>query len=115
MIEGQWLAWYVFGRPSEHPVCIQFLTEMHEGSCQVRLKSGLCIIVPENLVAHFTPVDDPQWPVVDASQLRSNKDSSVDGGHNAGDGMELARAASNALSALAFEQNKALYAERWRE
>jgi hypothetical protein len=115
MIEGQWLAWYIFGRPSEHPVCIQFLTEMHEGTCQVRLKSGLRIIVPKKLVEHFTMVDDPQWPIVERAHLPENERSSVDGGRNAGDGMELARAASNALAALAFEQNKAMYAERWRE
>ena len=112
MNEGQWLAWYIFGNPSERPVCIQFLTEMHEGSCQVRLKSGLCIIVPKKLVAHFTPVDDPQWPVVDRTYMRS--DPPITDEHRVNDdaGKELARAASNALGALAFEHSK--YGERWR-
>ena len=112
MIEGQWLAWYVFGRPSDRPVCIQFLTEMHEGSCQVRLKSGLCIIVPKKLVAYFTPVDDPQCPVVDRAYMRP--DPPITDGYTAEtpSGMALARAASNALGALAFEQSK--YGERWR-
>ena len=112
MIEGQWLAWYVFGRPSDQPVCIQFLTEMHEGSVQVRLKSGLCIIVPKKLVAHFTPVDDPQWPIVDRAYMR--KDPPITDGQIAPGNMfgEIARAASNALGALAFEQSK--YGERWR-
>ena len=115
MQEGQWLAWYIFGRPSEHPICIQFLTEMHEGICQVRLKSGLCIIVPKKLVEHFTMVDDPQWPIVERSYLR--RDPPVTDGRREDEetGKELAHAASNALFALAFEQNKALYAERWRE
>jgi hypothetical protein len=117
MVEGQWLAWYIFGSPSHHPVCIQFLTVMHEGSYQVRLKNGLCIIVPKKLVDRFTPVDDPQWPVIDASQLRADKP--ITDGHRedeeTGSSRALARAASNALDALAFEQNKYLYAERWRD
>jgi hypothetical protein len=118
MTEGTWLAWYVYAEATgSHPVYIQFLTEMHEGSYQVRLKTGLCIIVPKKLVDHFVLVDDPQWPVSDASQLRADRPV-TDGrreDEEIGSSKELARAASNALGALAFEQNKYLYAERWRD
>lgn len=116
MQDGQWLAWYVYAEGTgDHPVRIQFLTMMGAGGYQIRLQNGLCIIVNKKFMDRLTPIQDPQWPIVDASQLR--RDPECTGGHEVEDssGKELARAASSALAALAYEQNKALYSERWRE
>ena len=116
MTEGQWLAWYVYAEGTgNHPVRIQFLTMMGDGGYQVRLASGLCIIVSKKFMDRLTPIPDSQWPVVDASQLR--RDPPCTGGYEVEDskGKEMARAASNALDALAYEQNKAMYSERWRD
>ena len=117
MNEGQWLAWHVYAEATgQHPVRIQFLTMMSEGSYQVRLESGLCIIVTKKFMDRLTEIPSDQWMVTDAAQKPANEVSSVDGGRTMpvpNMFQDVARAASNALDALAIEQSK--YGERWRE
>ena len=116
MNEGQWLAWHVYAEATgQHPVRIQFLTMMSEGSYQVRLESGLCIIVTKKFMDRLMEIPSDQWAVTSSKDLPVNAISSVDGGHTVpvpNMFQDMARAASNALGALAFEQSK--YGERWR-
>lgn len=103
-----WLAWWVCGDGSRHPIFFQFLGPVGQ-IFVLALVSKTRITVNQKFLERLTPISDPGVIYSDAFQLQGNR-------YMHGDGGQLAPQAEKAMAAVAGspEHADSMYNERWR-